>query len=270
MPLVEQAMFLANVIWESGGLQYLKEIACQKGQCPYGKYYGRGYIQLTWDYNYHSASKDLFGDRRLLRFPDLVTRPDLAWATALWYWRKHVLPALIEKNAIATLSLGYAVSRINGALECGSKPSNIMGAENRLRIFNRILVIWGITSKQGTLEGCKEALGPSSKIPKDLAEAMIKSVSESSSTIAMTITNTTGTTKSVNEKVTGSSNMAPSATLTQRFNSIKTETPTISGPATDVLRLAKVTLGVTSNATHAVQLLEPTKTVSYNVIRVTG
>jgi putative chitinase len=39
-------------------------------------YYGRGYVQLTWDYNYHKMSIvtgfDLFDD------PDLALRPDIA------------------------------------------------------------------------------------------------------------------------------------------------------------------------------------------------
>ncbi|KAJ2361702.1 hypothetical protein IW150_007177, partial [Coemansia sp. RSA 2607] len=60
----EAAMFLANILWESDGLQAKEEYACQdmpdwcaqqyvtpedvKGQT----YWGRGYIQLTWEYNY--------------------------------------------------------------------------------------------------------------------------------------------------------------------------------------------------------------------------
>ena len=47
MSIDEQVMFLANVIWESGGLQFVEEIACKSGGCAYGKDYGRGYIQLT-------------------------------------------------------------------------------------------------------------------------------------------------------------------------------------------------------------------------------
>ena len=35
-------------------------------------YYGRGYMQLSWQYNYLAASKDLYGDDRLARNPDQV------------------------------------------------------------------------------------------------------------------------------------------------------------------------------------------------------
>lgn len=54
---VEAAMFLAQIILESGGLQYKRELACIQTVCPgvYDSsvgapgqnYYGRGYIQLT-------------------------------------------------------------------------------------------------------------------------------------------------------------------------------------------------------------------------------
>ena len=66
---VEAAMFLAQILWESGGLRYKRELICIKTGCPGvydhsvgvpGKnYYGRGYIQLTHSYNYKAASLDL-------------------------------------------------------------------------------------------------------------------------------------------------------------------------------------------------------------------
>jgi len=42
----------------------------------YYPYYGRGYVQLTWDYNYRKYSDILGLD--LVNNPDLVMRPDLA------------------------------------------------------------------------------------------------------------------------------------------------------------------------------------------------
>lgn len=53
----EAAMFLAQILWESGGLKHRVEIDCKETGCPgqyssgigaWGKsYYGRGYIQLV-------------------------------------------------------------------------------------------------------------------------------------------------------------------------------------------------------------------------------
>jgi len=67
---VELAMFLTQVIWESGGLRHKAELRCQQTNCPHeyrlpgdprGKYYyGRGYLQLSWSYNYRKASREKY------------------------------------------------------------------------------------------------------------------------------------------------------------------------------------------------------------------
>lgn len=151
LPLKEQAMFIANSIWETGGFQFVEEIACKTGSCTYGKYFGRGYIQLTWDYNYKKASQEIYKDDRLVRNPELVAQPEGAWRTAVWYWNKNVAPALKAANAVETYKLGYSVKTINGALEC---PANDK-AKNRLAIYNAVLDAWGIAKgNPGTLEGC--------------------------------------------------------------------------------------------------------------------
>ncbi len=42
----------------------------------YYPYYGRGYVQLTWDYNYEKYGKLL--DKDLLKHPELAEEPDIA------------------------------------------------------------------------------------------------------------------------------------------------------------------------------------------------
>ena len=97
----ELAMFLAQVYWESAGLQHTEEIACATSKCPTsyrtgrekeGKYYyGRGYIQLTWLENYANCSLDLYGDMRLVDTPELVSEDtEACWGSAFWYWAKYV------------------------------------------------------------------------------------------------------------------------------------------------------------------------------------
>lgn len=93
---VEGAMALAQFLHESDGLQAKREYACMQTGCPGsyatpacdapGQYYfGRGYIQLSWCYNYRPASMALFGDDRLVRDPDMVAREEqVSWDTAFW------------------------------------------------------------------------------------------------------------------------------------------------------------------------------------------
>ena len=52
------------------------------------KYRGRGFIQLTGKDNYRSASKDIFGDDRLLQNPDLANDPQIATQVTTWYMKK--------------------------------------------------------------------------------------------------------------------------------------------------------------------------------------
>lgn len=151
MSLPEQAMFLANIVWETAGLQYREELACRTGNCTYGQYFGRGYIQLTWDYNYRDASYDLFGDDRLLKHPEQVAEIEGGWRTALWYWRRHVTPRLVENDALRRFAFGFSVMAINGAVECTASSYRF----DRLQIYNAILAAWGIdSSSPGRMTGC--------------------------------------------------------------------------------------------------------------------
>ncbi|RNA04083.1 chitinase 4-like [Brachionus plicatilis] len=120
----EAAMFLSQILWESDGLKATEEYACMQSKCPgvYGSsrypgksYYGRGYIQLSWNYNYEAASQALYGDDRLLRDPDQVANNDeVAWATAFWFWKANVGSRYDVKNG----RFGASTMAINGGLEC--------------------------------------------------------------------------------------------------------------------------------------------------------
>jgi len=102
---VEVASFLAQVLHESGGLKWLREIwgptaaqAKYEGRKDLGntelgdgkKFMGRGLIQLTGRANYKRMSKDMFGDERLLKTPDLLSTAEYAVQSACiyWQWRK--------------------------------------------------------------------------------------------------------------------------------------------------------------------------------------
>jgi len=144
----ELAMFLSEILWESGGLIYKSEIACTPPKSCSGSYdwngnyqfYGRGYIQLTWSANYKSASQALYGDLRLYNNPTTVaTDENQAWSTALWFWKTNVHP----DSGVQQGHLGSATNRINGGLECGAGASNPSAAQNRFRIYQSVLPAFG-------------------------------------------------------------------------------------------------------------------------------
>jgi predicted chitinase len=90
----ELAAFLAQMAHESGNFKYRNEIGGGKGMGYSGgeKYHGRGYIQLTHDYNYKKYAKELGVD--LIKNPELASRPDIAAKIAVSYWKENVRPTV--------------------------------------------------------------------------------------------------------------------------------------------------------------------------------
>jgi len=144
----ELAMFLSEILHESGGLQFKSELACGGNNCagsyrvagdhPAKFYYGRGYIQLSWSYNYRAASKALYNDERLINDPDLVARDEkVAWETTLWFWKANVR----TDPGVQRGQLGSATNRINGALECN--PCKL-SCPTRFKYYSTILRTWNV------------------------------------------------------------------------------------------------------------------------------
>jgi predicted chitinase len=122
----ETAMLLTNLIHESGGLKFKAEIACgpncvncpdsykTNSDIPGQRYCGRGYIQLSWHYNYIAASRYLFGDDRLTKDANQVATNDrIAWDTAFWFWAINVHP-----NANVQKGMFGATTKIINGNEC--------------------------------------------------------------------------------------------------------------------------------------------------------
>ncbi|RWS26331.1 hypothetical protein B4U80_05562 [Leptotrombidium deliense] len=146
----ELAMFLAQILWESGGLKYKKEIACEATGCPGvydssvgvpGKnYYGRGYIQLTHSFNYKAASQELYSDDRLIRNPELVSDDEqIAWATAFWFWKRNVH----NRPKVQQGFFGASTNAINGDLECAGDHKD--RARRRFELYQIVLKAFHIT-----------------------------------------------------------------------------------------------------------------------------
>ncbi|RYD57303.1 MAG: glycoside hydrolase family 19 protein [Sphingobacteriales bacterium] len=139
---LRMAMFLAQILHESGCLKYTREIwgptdaqkryerdmnerwardlkpaernykAFQLGNELAGDgkaFAGHGLIQVTGRANHARCSYDLFGDDRLTRTPDLLTTPENAVLSAYWFWSRNNLSILADRGDVLACT-----KRING------------------------------------------------------------------------------------------------------------------------------------------------------------
>ncbi|OVA08789.1 Glycoside hydrolase [Macleaya cordata] len=131
----EIAAFFAHVTHETGHFCYIQEInGASRDYCdesnkqypcaPGKKYFGRGPIQITWNYNYGRAGKSIGVD--LLHNPETVAKnPTIAFKTAFWFWMNNV-------HSIITSGKGFGrtIRAINGG-ECnGGVPAAVQARVN--------------------------------------------------------------------------------------------------------------------------------------------
>jgi predicted chitinase len=151
----EAAAFLANVSHETGGLVHIVEQNtanyphyCDLSQpygCPAGRdqYYGKGPIQLSWNFNYKAAGDALGID--LLNNPRLVqTDSAIAWKTGLWYWNTQNGPGTMTPHAAIVNSRGFGetIRSINGSIECnGGNPAQV---QSRVDTYLRFTSALGV------------------------------------------------------------------------------------------------------------------------------
>ncbi|MFC9390462.1 glycoside hydrolase family 19 protein [Streptomyces venezuelae] len=149
----EAAAFLANVSHETGGLVHIVEQntanyphycdASKPYGCPAGQaaYYGRGPIQLSWNFNYKAAGDALGID--LLNNPWRVEQdPAVAMQTGLWYWNTQNGPGtMTAHNAMVNgAGFGQTIWAINGSLECnGGNPAQVQSRVTKYQQFTQIL-----------------------------------------------------------------------------------------------------------------------------------
>jgi predicted chitinase len=155
----EVAAFLANVGHETGDLIYIEEIdkadyCSSSGSCPCqsGKrYYGRGPLQISWNYNYCTAGDYLGVDLR--SNPDLVAQDaTISWRTGLWFWMTSAgagaRPA--HDSIVNGNGFGETIRTINGSLECnGGNASAVQSRVSRYLSFCQMLGV-----DPGSNQGC--------------------------------------------------------------------------------------------------------------------
>lgn len=186
----ELAAFLANISHETTGgwatapggpyawgLCFTEELACADSSCPQycassssyacvagQSYHGRGPMQLSWNYNYGAAGDALGVD--LLSNPDLViSDPEIAFQTALWFWTTaqppkpsahdvmvgNWTPSASDEANGRVAGFGMTINIINGGYECGS-GSEAPQAADRVGFYERYADLLGTTTDPAT--GC--------------------------------------------------------------------------------------------------------------------
>ncbi len=147
----EVAAFLANVSRETGELVYIdqiqKDVLCQpsaKCPCEPGKlYYGRGPIQISWNYNYCSAGDALGFDLRAQ--PELVAQnATIAWETGLWFWmsQRGAGTHTPHDAMVGDFGFGETIRSINGDVECNGGSNE--GVSSRVAFYQRFCQILGV------------------------------------------------------------------------------------------------------------------------------
>ena len=118
--VARETHFLAQVAHESGGFNYVRELAsgeAYEGRSDLGnneigdgvRFKGRGLIQITGRDNYISCGDALGVD--LVAEPERLEQPDLAARSAGWFWDSRNL------NKLADLGDARAITKkINGGI----------------------------------------------------------------------------------------------------------------------------------------------------------
>ena len=147
----EVAAFLANVARETGELVYVeqiqKDVLCSssaKCPCEPGKsYYGRGPIQISWNYNYCTAGAALGYDLRAQ--PELVAQnATIAWATGLWFWMTQRGAGTFTPHdaIVGDHGFGETIRSINGDVECNGGSAE--GVNSRVSFYQRFCTVLGV------------------------------------------------------------------------------------------------------------------------------
>ncbi|EEF27835.1 class IV chitinase, putative [Ricinus communis] len=141
----EVAAFFAHVTHETGYFCYREEQNTgDKSFCdpsyrdypctPGKRYYGRGPIQLTWNYNYGAAGRSNNFDG--LNNPEIVSQnPVISFKSALWFWMNNV-------HSRVTQGFGATIQAINSG-ECGGKETRKVQA--RVDLYTKYCSQFGVS-----------------------------------------------------------------------------------------------------------------------------
>ncbi|CAN6475875.1 unnamed protein product [Victoria cruziana] len=148
------AAFLAHVMHETGRFCYIKERIPRGDYCDWSyrqfpcaagkKYYGRGPLQLSWNYNYGQAGKAI-GFKGLTE-PGIVGRDaSISFKTAVWFWMSSNGNNNCHKLITSDRSFGSTIRTINSR-ECdGGSPQEM---QRRVKFYLRFCRHFGVKPGQ--------------------------------------------------------------------------------------------------------------------------
>ncbi|XP_020698437.1 chitinase 4 isoform X2 [Dendrobium catenatum] len=140
----EIAAFFAHATHETGHFCYVEEVDKSNSYCDTRypqypcasgkKYYGRGPLQITWNYNYALAGKDIGFDG--LKSPETVSNDVVvSFKTALWFWMNNV-------HRVVNQGFGATIRAIN-SIECNGGNTGEMN--DRVNIYKNYCSQFGVS-----------------------------------------------------------------------------------------------------------------------------
>ncbi|KAL9240676.1 hypothetical protein vseg_014867 [Gypsophila vaccaria] len=147
----EIAAFFAHVAHETGQFCHIEEndgaatndAYCDTSNTQYPcvsgkKYYGRGPLQLSWNYNYGPAGQSIGFDG--LNAPETVANDVVtSFKSGLWFWMNNV-------HSVLSQGFGATIRAINGALECNGQ--NQAEANDRIQLYQQFCGDFGVDPGQ--------------------------------------------------------------------------------------------------------------------------
>ncbi|MQM16385.1 hypothetical protein Taro_049341 [Colocasia esculenta] len=149
----EIAAFFAHVTQETGSLCKVEEdykgdycnsdVKYRDYPCAPGrKYYGRGPLQVSWNYNYGEAGRDL-GFNGLGAPETLATDARASFKASVWFWMRYARPVMGQ-------GFGATTRAINGENECDGR--NRVAVDNRARYYREYCQQLGVAPGGGRLD----------------------------------------------------------------------------------------------------------------------
>ncbi|CAL5417073.1 unnamed protein product [Camellia sinensis] len=142
----EIAAFFAHVTHETGYFCNIDEKSPSSNYCdpkytnypcaPNKSYYGRGPLQLSWNYNYGPAG-DFIGFDGLATPETVATDSLVSFKAAFWFWMQNV-------HSVMTTGQGFGatIRAINGDVECDGKKPDLVTA--RVNLYTNYCSQFGV------------------------------------------------------------------------------------------------------------------------------